>query len=148
MPILVITPSHEPMDNPQPIFLQHGPGHYDLAIYNEQPPTADEPKKCTCGRKKQSGAACTSVLNKYTCRCPCMLQRPCTELFKCKNCQNPFGVLQAGEKQVGVTRKRRRQEAEHIPIRGVKTHKYMKESEVEYSQLILKICWYFQYCII
>lgn len=41
MPILVLTPSHEPMDNPQPIHLtfeQHGAGHYDLAIYSEQQP--------------------------------------------------------------------------------------------------------------
>ena len=79
LPILVVTPSHEPMDNPQPIhltFTQHGAGHYDLASYRDSFPCPDseqcaEPSKCSCGRKRQSGTACTSVLNKYTCRCPC-----------------------------------------------------------------------------
>lgn len=143
LPILVLTPSHEPMDNPQPIhltFVQHGAGHYDLAIHSEQqsPPECSQlghadPNKCTCGRKKQSGAACTSALNKYTCRCPCYnTGRACTELCKCKYCQNPFGAVRVGEIQVGVRRKRRRQEAQHIPIRGIKTSKYMDEAKVHY----------------
>lgn len=140
LPILVITPSHEPMDNPQPIhltFLQHGPGHYDLATYREyQPPPAEslqDNQKCTCGRKK-SGAACTSILNKYTCRCPCYnSMTACTELCRCKNCENPFGFVKVDEKQVGVRRKRRHHEAQHIPIRGIKTSKYMDETSIEYS---------------
>jgi hypothetical protein len=65
MPILVLTPSHEPMNNPQAIHLTFS------AIYSEQEQPAESsqleyagPNKCTCGRKKQSGAACTSALNK------------------------------------------------------------------------------------
>lgn len=144
LPILVITPSHESMDNPQPIhltFTQHGAGHYDLATYHEHQQSPGnsqneqcEPKKCTCGRKKQSGAACTSTLNKYTCRCPCYnSERACIELCKCKNCQNPFGVVKVDQKPIGARRKRRHHDVQHIPIRGIKTSKYMDESRVEYS---------------
>jgi hypothetical protein len=58
--------------------------------------------------------------------------RACTELCRCKNCHNPFGVVTVDEIPVGVRRKRRRQEAQHIPIRGIKASKYMDQAKVKH----------------
>ena len=56
LPVLVITPSHQAMINPSPIYLtynQEGPGHYvhcdELLERGET-----QNKSCTCGRKAQS----------------------------------------------------------------------------------------------
>ena len=100
LPVLVITPSHHVMNNPSPIHLAYchdGPGHYDLAVHCSDTSDKDQTqhKQCTCGRKNPQsiGAACTTVLNKYASRCPCYNSRQaCTDLCKCKNCANEFGV--------------------------------------------------------
>lgn len=144
LPILVVTPSHTIMENPQPIhlsFTQYGPGHYDMAIYQDSNSSAaasqdiQESHQCTCGRKKNlSGAACTTIMNKYASRCPCYNEkRSCTESCKCKNCKNPFGCFRKDSPMIGNKRKRRHHDTQQFPIRGVKSTKFMEDSKIEYG---------------
>lgn len=143
LPVLVITPSHHVMNNPSPIHLAYchdGPGHYDLAVHCSDTSDKDQSqhKRCTCGRKNPQsiGAACTTVLKKYASRCPCYNSRQaCTDLCKCKNCANEFGMASTiGTTAIvkGVKRNCRQQESQKHPIRGVKTIKYLEKCEVDY----------------
>lgn len=140
LPVLVISPSHEIMHNPQPIhlaFTQEGPGHYDVAIHNDGNDVSSmalsATDKCTCGKKTSAGVACTTVLDKYASRCPCYnSRRGCNELCTCKNCQNPFGKVVKEEKcKTGTKRKRRMHESQKTTIRGVKTKSFMEESKLQ-----------------
>ena len=128
LPFLVISPSHEMMNNPQPIhlaFTQQGPGHYDIVLHNDEVSTSrigpalskstsgSTIAKCSCGRKTSAAAACTTILDKYASRCPCYnSRRGCNEVCSCKNCHNPFGIVVRKQKLTpGTKRKRRTQES-------------------------------------
>jgi hypothetical protein len=139
LPVLVLSPSHEVMLNPQPIhlaFTQQGPGHYDIAMHVDQAATSQSEHavtKCGCGRRTSAGVACTTILEKYSSRCPCYnSRRACRELCNCKNCQNPFGrsITDKEQSTSGRKRKRRAHEVQRFTIRGVKTTAFMEESKL------------------
>ena len=108
-PVITIAPRQ--LKVPIPVHLafnQSGAGHYDGAVLYDadqtQPPLplsltthvydGDE-SPCSCGKNDEMNKShCHPVSSKYTtliyCKC-CKESKPCTNLCRCKTCNNPFG---------------------------------------------------------
>ena len=78
MPIIVTTPSHVHVTNTHPIHLtfnMFGPGHYDLAVFNEV--LSDKSSLvytnsfCLCASKRMTKGTPCSQSTSYSTRCPC-----------------------------------------------------------------------------
>ena len=87
----------------KPICLVHsseGTGHYDSAAFlRSQPRFREEPNKheniskklgkgCSCGKNGRDSTMRCTTNEKYKSRCPCFLNKECTSLCRCRNCQN------------------------------------------------------------
>ena len=139
VPVIVITPTTGTATTSETIHLaysQYGPGHYDAVSWHTEE-TIEENRqriKCTCGRNKSktsNRAACTLVLEHYATKCPCFKANiPCTEICKCKQCQNPNGRRPLKQKiklQTGQKRSREVFETQLYKLEGKKTATFMKE---------------------
>ena len=123
-PVITITPRH--LKIPIPVYLafnQSGAGHYnDVVLCDDDqiqplvlPLTsngADAGKgPCSCGNKTDT-SHCHPVASKYTtitcCTC-CKEGKPCTNLCRCKTCNNPFGKKFPTTDSMQTSRKRPRQ---------------------------------------
>ena len=107
-PVITITPRH--LKVPIPVHLafnQSGAGHYDGAVLCDADQTIaaftinytfDE-SPCSCGKNEQitPSSSLINVYNAYTLKC-CKESKPCTNLCRCKTCNNPFGEKNCPQK--------------------------------------------------
>ena len=127
-------------------YLQHGSGHYDVALLqtddvnvcNTQSSAADvhsysatetKPLHCTCGKNDKSEQLhCKPIESRYATliKCKCLQSGlGCSSSCKCKNCSNP-----KGKKNLAVTppRKRRRHDWQINVPKSVNFARDLKET--------------------
>ena len=136
-PVITITPRH--LKVPIPVYLafnQSGAGHYDGVVVCDDeriqplalPVTsngADAGKgPCSCGKNDKTDTShCHPVASKYTTitRCTCCKEsKACTNLCKCKTCNNPFGKKLPTTESMQTSRKRPRHSWQHKISKSVK----------------------------
>ena len=129
MPIIVCTPTHNPLKEVDFICLaynQYDPGHYDVALYgggNETQGTSRKCHFCSCAsRRPIKGLSCCldPTLTSYSTRCPCYnKQLACTTACNCVECKNEFGSrpVVAGSDQ--PAHKQRRHNAWEQLLKGI-----------------------------
>lgn len=116
-------------------FTQYGTGHYDAAEPVSPTPsqleqTTVSTQKCTCGRKKgTAGKACSTSNRLYSTRCPCATSgKACTNLCRCKYCENPNGKRSTETATPAHKRRRLQHTNQTIPLKGSTDVTFMEKA--------------------